>query len=210
MNTKYLVIAAGAVVGILIGSAGMYLFLNSRFAAETMKNSALFDNLNRNYNDLEIMYNELSSDNEVLESDNDRLEQLNSELVFERNMYSNNYDKTYQQLKDLSTDLYSYKNTVESCSETEKAIGKVLSLSEVQKIGSKVTELTMGTKRKWLAYSRINDYILNKITTTKDVPFPCITKYTLFNQSSDQIIVGVDLGLKENQLQTPFYTMRIP
>ena len=207
LDTKYLVIIIGAIVGVLIGSAGTYLYLNSKFATDTMKNSALFENLNHNYNDLEIMYDELSAANEELGSENDRLEQLNSELVFERNMYSNNYDKTYQQLKDLSEDLYDYRDTIEACSDTEKAIGKVLTLSEVQKVGSKVTEVTMSTKKKWLAYSRINDYLLNQITTIRDVPFPCITRYRLFNQSNDEIIVGLDLGEMDHQIQTPFYTM---
>jgi hypothetical protein len=207
LDTKYLGIAAGALVGVLLGSVGMYVYLSPRFASANEENSVLFNSLNHDYNELETLYNELKTDHDDLISRYDSLEQLNSELAFERNMYSNNYDETLKNLKDLSDDILVYRDTLESCSDTEKALGNVLGLGEVQKVGSKVTEVTMSTKKKWLAYARINDFILNQIASVKDVPFPCISKYTFLNQKNDEVIVGIDMGVMENQMQTPVYTI---
>jgi hypothetical protein len=190
-------IVAGAVSGVLVlGYQAQIVLLKSELGQLQTEYDALQESYTQKtaeYNNLNSLYLSVQSERNTLQSS---LASLQSDLDTKRGY-----------MKQVSTDLLSLYDTLNTYSNLEDSFPRVLSSDELDKIGSTVTELTNPSKDPWYNYQKLWDYVDDNIDYVYDIEFPYISKYSYITIDDVQCLTDFTVETRTNYNQLPEFTL---
>lgn len=162
--------------------------------------SAQHDSLSGEYgalkterDDLQSQYTSLSSEYSTVKSDYDLL--------------SRDYEKVSGYLNDLSSDVRIIIGILGYYSNITESFKKVLNSEELEKIGSRVSSVTLESQDNWDAYEKIYKHLVYYVDYLSDIEFPYISDHHHETVDGDDIITGFSVDTTMNYIQTPAFTL---
>jgi hypothetical protein len=183
-------IVAGAMSGILLMG---YQSQISALEEELDQLQAEYDTLQGGYNQKAAEYNNLNSMYSSVQSQRDALQaDLNAKEGY---------------LKEVSTDLSGLYDLLNSYSNLEDSLLRILNSGELDKIGDAVTQITDTSEDIWGNYRIIWEYVDDNVVYAYDTEFPYISSYSYITLDGVECFTEFTVGTRLNYHQTPEFTL---
>jgi hypothetical protein len=197
------------IIGIVVGAGIGYFAISTQVT-----------DLRGRLSDTQMQFVTLTSQYQILEGQKNTLQQnydtLNQQKIAAENnnaILQQKYNQLYQNSQtaakafvQLSQNITSLQNTLNSYCFLEDSFTRTLNNIEVQKIGSKVNQLLPNEPYYLAAYDKINAFVTGQVKPSNDGFFPYITT-TQTNYNGTLVNSSFKLSMREEYLQTPEYTM---
>jgi hypothetical protein len=205
MDPKITYLIIGLVVGAGIGFFAInyqITDLRGKLSDSQMQYISLYSQyqlLGNQKNDLQNSYNSLDQQKQIIAANYSTLQSSYAQLKSNSQLASKYFIQ-------LSMNLTSLQNTLQSYCFLQKSFARTLNDSEIRKVGAKVTQLLPNEPNYLAAYDRINTWLTGRITSTNDVIFPYI-ETTLIDYNGTKVNSGFKILEREEYLKTPEYTL---
>ena len=183
-------IVAGAVSGVLLmGYQSQISTLETELGQlqgeyDTLQGS--YDQKAAEFSNLNSMYSSVQSQRDALQADLGAKEEY---------------------MKEVSVDLSALYELLNSYSNLEDALPRILNSGELDKIGDTVAQITDASEDIWGNYQKIWEYVDDNVVYAYDTEFPYISSYRYITLDGVECFTEFTVDTRLNYHQTPKFTL---